>query len=207
MKEMEEIELEKRERLEKQRMKKEKFQANMKKISKEEIFLKRIEMKEIKENAWKWRGGTSSHEEQAKRMEKGKKVEEKEKVINKIRKSEAMKKEEENAKRKDFLAAWKEKEERKNRQKLAQESWITLMKNVEEWEELIMEEEEIKVEGKNDTELTQEGFKEAGNFMEIVIEEAIAFSELIGTVVANNDDHQSFPKVSLGGAIPPSPPP
>jgi hypothetical protein len=53
-KEMEEME--KIERLEKQRMKKEKFQANMKKIGKEEIFLKRIEMKEIKENAWKWRG-------------------------------------------------------------------------------------------------------------------------------------------------------
>ena len=121
-------------------------------------------MKEIKENAWKWRGGTSSHEEQSKRMEKGKQIEEDEKVINKIRKSEAMKKEEENAKRKDFLASWKEKEERKNRQKLAQESWITLMKNVEEWEELVMEEEEeIRVEGKNETELTQEGFMEAEN--------------------------------------------
>jgi hypothetical protein len=62
-------------------------------------------------------------------MEKGKKNEEKEKVIIKIRKSEAMKEQEENAKSKDFLEAWKEKEERKNRQKLAQEGWITLMKN------------------------------------------------------------------------------
>ena len=70
--ELKEIELEKIERLERQRMKKEKFQADMKKISKEDIFLKRIEMKEIKENAWKWRGATSSHEEQSKRMEKGK---------------------------------------------------------------------------------------------------------------------------------------
>ena len=43
--------------------------------------------------------------------------------------------------------------------------------------------------------------------MEIVLEETISFSELIGTVVANNADHQSLPKVSLGGAIPPSPPP
>ena len=63
------------------------------------------------------------------------------------------------------------------------------------------------MEGINETELTKEGFMEAGNFMEMVLEETIAFSELIGTVVANNADHQSLPKVSLGGAIPPSPPP
>ena len=48
---------------------------------------------------------------------------------------------------------------------------------------------------------------EAGNFMEMVLEETIAFSEMIGTIVANNADHQNLPKVSLGGTIPPSPSP
>ena len=48
---------------------------------------------------------------------------------------------------------------------------------------------------------------EAGNFMEMVLEETIAFSEMIGTIVANNADHQNLPKVSLGGTISPSPPP
>ena len=35
---------------------------------------------------------------------------------------------------------------------------ITLMKNVEEWEELVMEEEENRVEGKDEIELSEEGF-------------------------------------------------
>ena len=69
-----------------------------------------------------------------------------------------------------------------------------------------MEEEENRVEGKDEIELSEEGFIEAGNFLEIVLEEAISFSELLGTVVANNTDHQNLPKTSLGGTIPPSPP-
>ena len=47
-------------------------------MSKEEMFLRKIELAEIKENAWKWRGSTSSHEEHARRQEKGKKTAEKE---------------------------------------------------------------------------------------------------------------------------------
>ena len=80
------------------------------------------------------------------------------------------------------------------------------MKNVEEWEELVMEEEENRVEGKDEIELSEEGFIEAGNFLEIVLEEVISFSELLGTVLANNTYHQNLPNTLLGRTIPPSPP-
>ena len=73
-KELLDLKLEKEARLERQRRKKEKFQEGRKVMSKEEMFLRKIELAEIKENAWKWRGTTSSHEEHARREEKGKKT-------------------------------------------------------------------------------------------------------------------------------------
>ena len=39
---------------------------------------------------------------------------------------------------------------------------------------------------------------EAGNVMEMVLEETIAFSEMIGTIVANNADPQNLPKFDWG---------
>jgi hypothetical protein len=56
-------------------MKKEEFQASLEKVSKEELFLKRIQLAERKENAWRWRGTRTSHEEQTVRLEKGNKEE------------------------------------------------------------------------------------------------------------------------------------
>ena len=53
--------------------------------SKKDLFLKRMQLAEIKENAWRWRGTRTSHEEQSVRLEKGNKEEEKEKVRDKIK--------------------------------------------------------------------------------------------------------------------------
>ena len=88
-------------------MKKERFQASLEKVSQEELFLKRIQLAEIKENAWRWRGTRTSHKEQLVRLEKGNKEVEKEKVRDKIKRQEEIKEKEEKDIRKTFLDAWK----------------------------------------------------------------------------------------------------
>ena len=84
------------------------------------------------------------------------------------------------------------KEERKRRQKTAEEGCKNLMKCISEWEEMILDdssEEEVP-----EMELmTEEGFRVAGNIMEGILEEVIAFTELDekfgGTVTTNSTLH------------------
>ena len=76
-KELMEIRMEKDSRLKRQSQKMAKYQEKVGKLSKEEVFLKRMEMKEIKENIWVQRGATNSHEDHTKRMEMEKKKEHK----------------------------------------------------------------------------------------------------------------------------------
>ena len=83
--------------------------------SKKDLFLKRMQLAEIKENAWRWRGTRASHEEQSVRLEKVNKDEEK--VRDKIRRQEEIKEKEKKDIRQTFLDALKIKEERKKRQK------------------------------------------------------------------------------------------
>ena len=177
--ELQGLELEKKERLERQRRKKETFQEGRKLLSKEEMCLRRIELSIIKENAWKWRGETSSHEEHARRKENEKKIAEKENTLEKVRKRMVKEEEEEMNRKKIFLERWKEKEERKRRQKAAEEGWKRLMESISEWEELILveenEEEATEMEMKI---LTEEGFGMVGNIVEGILEEVIAFKEL-----------------------------
>ena len=206
-KELLDLKLEKEARLERQKRKKEEFKEGRKVMSKEEMFLRKIELAEIKENAWKWRGSTSSHEEHARRQEKGKKTAEKEKTLEKVRKRMRKEEEEEMTRKKFFLERWKEKEERKRRQKTAEEGWKNLMNSISEWEEMILDdssEEEVP-----EMELmTEEWFRVAGRIMEGILEEVIAFTELdekFGvTVTTNNTLHlnlsqnnQSKPDIQL----------
>ena len=75
------LKLEKEAMLEKQKRKKEEFREGRKVLNKEEVFLRKIEMAEMKENAWKWRGANSSQEEHSRRQGKEKKTAEKEKAL------------------------------------------------------------------------------------------------------------------------------
>ena len=121
--ELTEIKLEKEARLEKQKRKKEEFAEGRKIISKEEAFLRRMEIAEMKENAWKWRGTKSSHEEYSGRKEIKKKIVEKEIILEKIKKKVMEEEVEEKSRKKIFLEKWKEREDRKIRQRAAEESW------------------------------------------------------------------------------------
>ena len=78
-KELLNLKLEKEARMENQERKNKEFREGRKVLNKEEVFLRKIELAEMKENAWKWRGATSSHEEHSRRQEKGKKTLEKKK--------------------------------------------------------------------------------------------------------------------------------
>ena len=73
-----EMTLEREARLEKQKQKKEKFINIMETVSKEEVLQRRIQLAEIKENAWKWRRARTSHEKHSNRLEKERKEEKKE---------------------------------------------------------------------------------------------------------------------------------
>jgi hypothetical protein len=176
-KELLDLKLEKEARLERQKRKKDEFKEGRKVMSKEEMFLRKIELAEIKENAWKWRGSTSSHEEHARRQEKGKKTAEKEKTLEKVRKRMRKEEEEEMTRKKIFLERWKEKEERKRRQKTAEEGWKNLMNSISEWEEMILD-DSSEEEAPEMELMTEEGFRVAGRIMEGILEEVIAFTEL-----------------------------
>ena len=169
----------------------------METVSKEEMFQRRIQLAEIKENAWKCRGARTNHEEHSDWLEKERKEEEKGNVRERIRKLEKIKETEENDKRKDFLENWKEREGRKKKQRIAQEGWKRLMESVEKWEELVeetgnVEEDDIVV--REQEEWTLEGFQEVGKLLDAVLDEVTAFIELrdmvSGTVLTNNSKHQ-----------------
>ena len=80
---------------------------------------------------------------------------------------------------------------------IAQEGWKRLLGSVEEWEELMVEEEtqeqpkEVEGTEGEQVEWTREGFLEVGEIMETILEEVNAFSELreitCGTVQANKE--------------------
>jgi hypothetical protein len=93
-----------------QRKKMEKYQGKVGKLSKEEVFLKRMEMKEIKENIWVQRCTTNSHEDHTKRMEIEKKKEQKEKVRKRKKLSDEMEENEEKKRKETFIKNWKERE-------------------------------------------------------------------------------------------------
>ena len=69
------------------------------------------------------------------------------------------------------------------------------MESVATWEELQEEEENFKMEDYDEwseENWSEEGFMEAGNIMEELISEVIAFSDLlVGTSLTNNHQHQS----------------
>ena len=99
------------------------------------------------------------------------------------RQKEEKEKEDKETKQK-FLDDWKERERRKKRQKLAQEGWKRLMESIEEWEEIMLEEEreenkkDVKEKGQEQAEENCEGFMEVGKILEEILEEVNAFTEL-----------------------------
>ena len=139
---------------------------------------------DINENAWKRRGTMSSHEEHTNRMEIEAKKVERGKVKDRIKKLEDLMKSAEEKKaerRKDFMVSWKEKKSRKRKKDLIQKGWKDLMECLATWEEL--QEDEMNYNNEDIEELfceewSEEGFKEAGNIMEDILSEVLAFSEL-----------------------------
>ena len=94
-----------------------------------------------------------------------------------------------------FMEAWKEKEERKRKQKKVQQGWKDLLESVEYWEELQEGETEYTDENLEEwfeEEWSEEGFKEAGTVLELVITDVIAFIEMCGTVTTNNYHQQEY---------------
>ena len=170
---MQEINIERKARLERQRMRKEDFQKSMEKVSEDEKFLRRMEIAEIRENAWRWRGALTSHEEQTVSLEKRNNKEEKGKVRDKLERQKDEKEKEEKETKEKFLDEWKERERRKKRQKIAQEGWKKLMESIEGWEEIVLEEEreERKAEMKGEGEEQAERLLEVKNIVEEILEE------------------------------------
>ena len=82
-----------------------------------------------------------------------------------------------------------EESKRKKKQERVQKGWKGLLESVEEWEELQEGEMEITNENLEEwfaEEWTEGGFQEAGEVLETVLTEVLAFLELSGTVQANN---------------------
>ena len=111
----------------------------------EEAVKRRIMIAEIKENVWKRRGPMSSHEEHSSRMEQDTEKVERGKVKDRIKNLENLKRsaqEKEAKRRRDFMATWKEKENRKRRKAKLEKGWKELMESVATWDEL--QEEEVQ---------------------------------------------------------------
>jgi hypothetical protein len=92
-----------------------------------------------------------------------------------------------------FMEDWKEKVERKRKQERVQQGWKDLLESVEQWEELQEGETDFtdaNLEEWFDEEWTEEGFQEAGEVLETVLSEVMAFIEMSGTVQAKNYHHQ-----------------
>jgi hypothetical protein len=168
--------------------------------TKEKKMKRKLILADIKENAWKIRGKKSSHEEYADRLEKETKKVERGKVRDRIQNLENMKRikeEKEIERRKSFMVNWKEEEKRKRKEKTIQEGWKNLMESVANWEEI--DETELEYSEENlcawfSENWTQEGVAEAGNIIEEILSEVIAFAELkeklSGTVQTNYSNHQ-----------------
>ena len=94
--------------------------------------------------------------------------------------------------KKIFLERWKEKEERKRKQKTAEEGWKNLMQSISDWEEMTLE-DISEEEPPEMTMMTEEGFRAAGSILEGIMEEVLAFKELEekfgGAVTPNNQLH------------------
>jgi hypothetical protein len=182
------LELEKQERLEKGRKRQEKHRKPKDMESMEEALAKRLILAEIRENAWKRReDNKSSHEEYSDRLEKEEQKLSREKIKEKVKQKEeelkSIEKKEKDRKI-QFMEAWKEKEERKRKQKKVQQGWKDLLESVEYWEELQEGETEYTDENLEEwfeEEWSEEGFEEAGTVLELVLTDVIAFIEMCGT--------------------------
>ena len=77
--------------------------------------------------------------------------------------------------------------ERKQKQERVQKGWKDLQESVERWEEL--QEGELENDNLEDwfaEEWTEDGFQEAGEVLEEVLTEVLAFVEMSGTVQTHN---------------------
>ena len=188
-----EMEQAKLRRLENCKEKQEKYRNPQEIESEEEALRKRLILAEITENAWKRRGKQSSHEEHSERLETKTKIQKKEKVKEKVDQLEKGRKlaEENEKKRKfNFMKGWKDKVERKRKQEYIQRGWKDLMESVESWEEIQEGDTENCIqEDVTNQEWTEKGFQEAGEIIENVLSEVMAFLEMIGTVKDNNYHH------------------
>jgi hypothetical protein len=110
--------------------------------------------------------------------------------IDQLEKGRKMVEENEKEKKCNFMKDWKEKVERKRKQEKVQRGWKDLLESVEKWEELQEGESAYEnLEEEPDRDWTEEGFQEAGEVMENVLSEVMAFLELSGTVQDNNYNH------------------
>ena len=93
----------------------------------------------------------------------------------------------ERERRTKFMEDWKRKVERKKKQERVQKGRKDLLESVEEWGEL--QEGESENENLEDwfaEEWTEDGFQEAGEVLEAVLTDVLAFIEMSGTVQTNN---------------------
>jgi hypothetical protein len=177
--------------------------------TKEQILKRKLEIAEIKENAWKWRGVKSSHEEHTSRMEKANKRLEKGNVRDRIANLENKNKAaeaREQERRIIFLQDKKIKSDKIRKAAALQEGWKQLMEKVSQWEEtddIVLESEEKAMNDCSYQDWTLEGVSEAGNLLEDLLSEVIAFSELKehlrGTVPLNYYNNE------LVGTVPQKP--
>ena len=79
------------------------------------------------------------------------------------------------------MATWQGKESRKRKKEKLQKGWKDLIESVSTWEELQEEEENYKhdLEEWSGEYWSEAGFTEAGNILEDLISEVIAFIELL----------------------------
>ena len=195
------LEQEKLTRLETGRKRQEKFKTSQDIESKEEAMFKRLILAEIKENAWKRREeNKSSHEEYSGRQEKEEKILKRNKVQEKIKQLEEERKsteEREKERKTNFMEEWRKKIERKKKQETIQQGWKDLLESVEQWEEIKEGETDFtdaNLEEWFTEEWTEKGFREAGNVLEDVLSEVMAFLEMHGTVQTNNYNKEKFDK-------------
>ena len=197
-----EIDDERNRRLETVKNKKEKYKILKEFESKEEKLKRKLELADIKENVWKRRGKKSNHEECTEKLEKEAKQKEKGKVRERIKNLENAKRlaeEKEQERRKKFMMNWKEREKRKRKADDIQEGWKNIMKSIETWEaldELDMEYSEGNLEEWFQNSWTEEGFLEAGNLLEDILSEVIAFIDLkekfVGAVPPNHQHQENL---------------
>ena len=113
--------------------------------------------------------------------------------LKKLEKGRKSAEEKERERRNKFLEEWRMKVERKQKQERVQKGWKDLLESLERWEEL--QEGELENDNLEDwfaEEWTEDGFQEAGDVLEEVLTEVLAFVEMSGTVsVQTYNYHQT----------------